>query len=181
MKKKISKKFSINDSISRIIIYTILFLLLVLASISWIQYNTQPKNFAQDATPTVTPMLRCDSPCAYNAQCPSQLFCYNGSCRNPSCKDAVDCTCVLTPTPDPSVPTATSRPVRSTPTRVVSPTQKISPSIIVIISPYPTPEPSPEPSPTPMFEIDKEVPKKRNFFDTFLDFIANLFCRIFRC
>jgi hypothetical protein len=180
MSRKLPKKKSSGTNI-----YFILFILLGLASIVWVQNSTRPKNFAQD----VTPLLRCESPCSYHSQCPTGLFCYNGSCRNPECKEATDCTCVITLTPNPDVPTNTpigrARPAKVSPSRV-SPTEpavtvRPSPSIIVIISPYPTIEATPELTPTPVFEIDKEAPQKKSILEMVLDFVANIFCKIFGC
>ncbi len=185
MKKKRAHQASVSQKKSSILLvsFFIIFAFLILGSISLIQQNTRPKNFAED----ITPILRCGSPCSYNAQCPHQLFCYNGSCRNPQCKNMEDCACIMTPTLNPYA--STRRPsaiaknsITSTPqSPTVTPTRSTTPSVIVIISPYPTEDPNPTPTEAPLFEIDKEVPRNKTIFDRFFDFVVNLFCRIFGC
>jgi len=59
------------------------------------------------STPTPTPVPLCDSVCTTNSQCPANLTCSNGNCRNPSCLSDSDCICATaTPSPTPT-PTAT--------------------------------------------------------------------------
>ncbi len=174
------------------IIYLIVFFIVVFASVLWIQTNTRPQNYAQD----ITPLLRCDSPCTYNSQCPTGLFCNNGSCRNPMCKDTTDCTCVITPTYNPNAPTFTPRPTPSvTPIKSITPTKTLTPTVtpkvtstitpssgIIEITPEagtPTPEMTVTPTPA-VFEVDKEN-KKASILEVILNFFADIFCKIFGC
>ena len=59
-------------------------------------------------TPTVTPTgapNSCGGTCGSNSNCASNLVCYNGFCRNPSCTSQADCNCpgtTTTPTPTPA-------------------------------------------------------------------------------
>ena len=45
-------------------------------------------------TPTPPPQLVCGSPCSTSgSQCPSNMSCYSGYCRNPVCPQATNCVC----------------------------------------------------------------------------------------
>jgi len=71
-----------------------------------IQTNTP----AATNTPTPITTASCNSGCTVDANCASGLVCIGGVCRNPSCTNQTNCTCVFaqaTPTPvAPSVPVA---------------------------------------------------------------------------
>lgn len=183
MKRKSVPSRHESKNSNTIIIYLIIFLLIILASISWVQNNTEQRKFAQEATP----LLRCESPCTYNSQCPTGLFCYNNTCRNPQCKDAADCTCVII---DPNAPTNTPRPPTPTKTAIPTPTKTVTPTptpasgllpTIVVISPVPTNPDTVTPTPIPVFEIDKEDPSEPGFLEVILNVFAEVFCRIFGC
>lgn len=54
-------------------------------------------------TPTSTPVTGCNYTCVANTDCPSDLICYSGFCRNPQCSNATNCSCSQpTPTPTPT-------------------------------------------------------------------------------
>ncbi len=55
-------------------------------------------------TPTGTPNS-CGGTCESNFNCGSELVCYNGMCRNPSCTAESDCVCNGTPAPTATPPT----------------------------------------------------------------------------
>jgi hypothetical protein len=60
-------------------------------------------------TPTSPPAATpnsCNGTCGSNFNCQSNLVCYQGFCRNPSCTSETDCTCstAVAPTPAPSLP-----------------------------------------------------------------------------
>ncbi len=65
--------------------------------------------WAPSITPTVPPVYACNSSCTTSSQCPSGMTCYitsgqtTGVCRNVSCTDRTDCTC-LSPTTAPTAP-----------------------------------------------------------------------------
>ena len=59
-------------------------------------------------TPTGTPTAppsgtpnSCGGTCGSNSNCSSNLVCYNGYCRNPSCTTSTNCVCGTSPTPTP--------------------------------------------------------------------------------
>jgi hypothetical protein len=52
--------------------------------------------------PSPTPPPRCDSECNTNSDCPSNLTCSSGRCRNPQCTGESDCTCNVPVSPRPS-------------------------------------------------------------------------------
>ncbi|MEK7504640.1 MAG: hypothetical protein AAB550_04050, partial [Patescibacteria group bacterium] len=65
-------------------------------------------------TPTPTPVTGCNYTCIANTDCPSDLICYSGFCRNPQCSNATNCSCSQpTPTPTPR-PTPTPVPFCNT-------------------------------------------------------------------
>jgi len=56
--------------------------------------------------PSATPN-QCGGSCGSNANCASNLVCYNSVCRNPSCTSSANCVCgtsATTPTPVPTLP-----------------------------------------------------------------------------
>ncbi len=55
-------------------------------------------------TPTPVQIMSCNSSCTINTDCPSDLVCVDGSCRNPSCTGATTCVCTQTPQPTPKTP-----------------------------------------------------------------------------
>ncbi|MFC1626737.1 hypothetical protein ACFL1P_00870 [Patescibacteria group bacterium] len=64
-------------------------------------------------TNTPTPIPRCSDACVSNADCPSDLICSDGMCRNPSCTAEADCSCTeeLPPPPDtPQIPVSGAGP-----------------------------------------------------------------------
>ena len=58
-------------------------------------------------TPTVTPPAQCNGECTTNAQCPSEMVCSSGRCRNPQCTGEDDCSCPGTTVTPTVTPTAT--------------------------------------------------------------------------
>lgn len=48
------------------------------------------------STPTQGEPNSCGGSCGSNSNCKSGLFCYQGSCRNPSCPSDTDCNCPAT-------------------------------------------------------------------------------------
>lgn len=61
-------------------------------------------------TPTSAPNS-CNGTCGSNFNCASDLVCYNGFCRNPSCTGSTNCICgtsapSIAPTPAPSLPSS---------------------------------------------------------------------------
>lgn len=61
-------------------------------------------------TPTPNPSATpnsCNGTCGSNSNCASNLVCYNGFCRNPSCTSQTSCNCPGTPGPTgtPTTPT----------------------------------------------------------------------------
>lgn len=53
-------------------------------------------------TPSPTPVPACNSACTEDGQCPSDLVCDGGKCRNDACTSRTDCVCpTSTPTPTP--------------------------------------------------------------------------------
>jgi len=122
------------------------------------------------------------------------LFCSDSKCRNPQCKDASDCTCVITPTINPNAPTLTPRPTKVpvVATKTIAPTKGTTPTpvptfgvvptsggIIEITPINPTPIVTVTPTPSPVFEVDK-TPKK-SMLEVILNVIADIFCKIFGC
>src|ERR1700690_3070484 len=155
MKKKRSKHSS------NTIIYLFFLLLLLLATVAVIQQSTEVRQFAQTATPT--PMLRCGVVCTYNSQCPTGLFCSNGLCRNPMCPLQGDCTCSITPTPNPYVPpqvVSTNTPIPSiTALPTVYPTYAyVSPTFYPASNSIVSTSGGLVPTPTPDFAVT-EAPK----------------------
>lgn len=71
----------------------------------------------------------CGGTCGSNYNCKAELFCYNGYCRNPFCKNNTDCVC-SSPTPTPRK-TAIPRPL-------ISPTPEI-----IYLAEYTIPSPTP--------------------------------------
>jgi hypothetical protein len=100
------------------------------------------------ATSTVSPTNQptgapnaCGGTCGSNANCGSNLFCYQGFCRNPSCSWSSDCSCNQAATP---VPTKTATPTSRTQTpRVTARTPRPTTSPVVVEY-TPSPEPTPE-------------------------------------
>src|SRR3990167_9429093 len=58
--------------------------------------------------PSPTPISQCNAICASDSECPSNLTCSDGACRNSSCTDEVDCSC--TPPVTQGTPPAQSTP-----------------------------------------------------------------------
>lgn len=79
----------------------------------------------------------CGGTCGSKYNCGTNLFCYQGFCRNPICPTDTDCAC-STPSPTPK-PTAT-------PKKTVKPTPTVE---IVYVSPNPSVSPSPSPTSSP--------------------------------
>jgi len=146
-------------------------------------------------TPSIspTPLLRCNVQCTYNSQCPTGLFCNNGQCRNPQCKEETDCACtvptsVVYKSPTPTIKKTTTPTHTPTVKPTATPNPKFSPTPTPTTNPNFSPTPSePDsvsglvPTPTPVFEIDKEQPQKISVLDSVIQFIGNFFCRIFGC
>ncbi len=84
------------------------------------------------ATPTASPTdspgapNSCGGTCGSNFNCGSNLYCYQGYCRNPNCSWSNDCSCNTAPTPTPTATpaprlsnNATQRPRATSPPTVV--------------------------------------------------------------
>ena len=120
-------------------------------------------------TPTPTPIKGvpnfCGGTCGSNYNCQGGFFCYQGFCRNPLCKEDVNCDCI-TPTPQPTSQKTKSPTTTSVSTPTPTPTTKI-----VYLSPQPTftakPSRSPSLSPTPT-----AWPQKAKADRSFLLYIA---------
>ncbi len=117
-------------------------------------------------TPTPTPQPgqpnSCNGTCGSNYNCQTNLFCYQGFCRNPFCKTSATCVC---PTPTPT-PKSTSATPSQTPLGTSTPT------------PTPTPQPTaietfPFPSLPPLEHSSDKPVKKLNFLQQLLATIAN--------
>lgn len=84
-----------------------------------------------DTTPN-----NCSEGCSENRDCKSDLICYRGSCKNPTCVAESDCSCsssvTTTNTKKAALPKSTTKP-KSTPS-----TQKVT------LEPYEKPTPAPE-------------------------------------
>lgn len=167
-----------NNSEARLF-YLSALLLLILASIAILQWPQDIRNRAQESTVTPTPLLRCDVPCTYNSQCPSSLFCYEGTCRNPSCPRQENCACILTPTPAPVTPTAiiplTNTPFPTAQQNTVTPTRTAQLTVTPVASSSPTI------IPTPTFEVPvNEEPQDMTLLEAIIQYIGNVLCRLFR-
>lgn len=98
-------------------------------------------------TPYVGPPNSCGGTCGSHNNCQAGLFCYQGFCRNPLCKETKDCKCTASaPTPKP-----TTTVVKLTPAPSPSPTASANPVKIYNLdlqspSAVPTPAPTPPPS-----------------------------------
>lgn len=164
---------------SSTIIYLFFLLLLLLATLAVVQQSQELRQFAQTVTPT--PMLRCNVVCTYNSQCPSGLFCSSGVCRNPMCSSAEDCTCIITPTVNPNLPTRSPRPTN---TPYHSPTSSPTPYPTYAYI-YPTAYVASNSgtefvvTPTPAFEVTEE-PKNISLLEAIIQFIGTIFCKLFR-
>lgn len=98
-----------------------------------------------DSTPTPTPGLgepnSCGGTCGSNYNCKAELFCYNGYCRNPFCKNQTNCLC----------PTATATPQKTaTPKPLISTTPQI-----IVLDQYTSASATPTQTATPAGEISE--------------------------
>lgn len=82
---------------------------------------------------------QCGGTCGSNYNCNAPLYCYNGFCRNPDCRDDLTCGCVATPTPAPAK--------KSTPKPVAK--GGATPEVVVLAEYTPLPLSTPLPSETP--------------------------------
>jgi len=82
------------------------------------------------------PTNACGGTCGSIYNCDTGLFCYNGFCRNPDCRDSSSCGCTATATPKPTV--------KPTPKPSIKPT----PQVVTLAKFTPLPSSTPEESPT---------------------------------
>ncbi len=94
------------------------------------------------------PTNACQGTCGSNYNCNNGLFCFNGFCRNPDCREDNTCGCRQTATPKPTAKAT------------VKPTIKPTPAVITL-SKYTTPSPLP---------IASVVPQD-NTFDQNFDYV----------
>lgn len=123
MPRRSGKNVNNENATDKRLMYVLFILLLLLASLTIIQ---QPQDIRKRAQVTPTPLLRCGTPCTVNAQCPSQLVCFEGSCRNPECANKENCACTITPTPsinedhnETLITPTLNPPIEATPTAVI--------------------------------------------------------------
>ncbi len=83
------------------------------------------------------PTNACGGTCGSIYNCNVNLFCYNGFCRNPDCRDSSSCGCTATATPKPTV--------KPTPKPSVKPT----PEVVTLAKFTPLPTSTPKGSQTP--------------------------------
>lgn len=100
--------------------------------------NQLSLTYAAQSSPgssTPGPTNACGGTCGSNNNCNANLFCYQGFCRNPDCRDDVSCGCRATTRPSPTI--------RSTPRATASATPEV-----IALTKY-TPNPSATASSTP--------------------------------